>query len=73
MGNGGTDYGDCYFGGLYWDYYRDPFPHSLLRTRQSCASACGRVVEEQGRPKAPYTFIVDTSGLEGSLYRHCTA
>ena len=28
------DYGD-YFGGLYRDYYRDPFPHSLLSTRQS--------------------------------------
>ena len=27
------DIGDCY-GGLYRDYYRDPFPHSLLSTRQ---------------------------------------
>ena len=27
------DYGD-YFWGLYGDYYRDPFPHSLLSTRQ---------------------------------------
>ena len=26
-------YGD-YHWGLYRDYYRDPFPHSLLRTRQ---------------------------------------
>ena len=26
------DYGD-YDWGLYRDYYRDPYPHSLLRTR----------------------------------------
>ena len=26
------DYGDYYWG--YRDYYRDPFPHSLLSTRQ---------------------------------------
>ena len=26
-------YGDYYWG-LYRDYYGDPFPHSLLRTRQ---------------------------------------
>ena len=25
VGNGGMDYGD-YYGGLYRDYYRDPFP-----------------------------------------------
>ena len=29
------DYGDYYWG-LYRNYYRDPFAHSLLRTRQSC-------------------------------------
>ena len=23
-----------YYWGLYRDYYRDPFPHSLVRTRQ---------------------------------------
>ena len=28
------DYGDYYWG-LYRDYYRDPFPQSLLSTRQS--------------------------------------
>ena len=33
VGNGGMGYGD-YIWGLYRDYYRDPFPHSLLRTRQ---------------------------------------
>ena len=27
------DYGDDYWG-LYRDYCRDPFPHSLLRTRE---------------------------------------
>ena len=32
VGNGGNDYGD-YDWGLCRDYYRDPFPHSLLRTR----------------------------------------
>ena len=26
-------YGDYYWG-FYGDYYRDPFPHSLLSTRQ---------------------------------------
>ena len=29
-GNGGIGYGDYYWG-LYRDYYRVPFPHSLLR------------------------------------------
>ena len=33
VGNGGMDYGDYYWG-LYRDYYRGPFPHSLLSTRQ---------------------------------------
>ena len=33
------DYGDCYWG-LYRDYNRDPFPHSLLSTRQSICHAC---------------------------------
>ena len=28
------DYGDYYWG-TYGDYYRDPFPHSLLRTSQT--------------------------------------
>ena len=28
------DYGDYYLG-LYMGYYRDPFPHSLLSTRES--------------------------------------
>ena len=27
------DYGDYYWG-LYGDYYRDPFPDSLLSTRE---------------------------------------
>ena len=44
VGNGGMDYGDYYWG-FYRDYYRDPFPHSLLRTRQSkslrgCTAPC---------------------------------
>ena len=34
VGNGGMCYGDYYWG-LYRDYYRDPFPNSLLSTRQS--------------------------------------
>ena len=33
VGNGGMDCGDSYWG-LYRDYYRDPFPHSLLSARQ---------------------------------------
>ena len=33
VGSGGMDYG-YYYWGLYRDYYRDPFPHSLLSTRQ---------------------------------------
>ena len=27
-------YGDYYYWGLYRDYYRHPFPHSLLSTRE---------------------------------------
>ena len=34
VGNGGMDYGDYYWG-FYRDYFWDPFPHSLLRTRES--------------------------------------
>ena len=30
-----------YFGGLCGDYYRDPFPHSLLGTRQFTVSKHG--------------------------------
>ena len=33
-----TIFGDW---GLYRDYYRDPFPHSLLRTRQSFPGDAG--------------------------------
>ena len=33
-------YGDCYWS-LYRNYYGDPFPHSLLRTRQSSVSWSG--------------------------------
>ena len=43
------DYGDHYWG-LDRDYYRDPFPHSLLSTRQITLNpkpdhgpGCGRV------------------------------
>ena len=34
VGHGGMGYGDYYYWGFYRDYYGDPFPHSLLRTRQ---------------------------------------
>ena len=38
VGNGGMGYGDHYWG-LYRGYYsRDPFPHSLLSTRQKRAA-----------------------------------
>ena len=30
VGNGGMDIGD-----YYWGLYRDPFPHSLLRTKET--------------------------------------
>ena len=33
-GNGLSDFRDYYLG-LYKDYYRDPFPHSLLSTKSS--------------------------------------
>ena len=33
-GNGGMDYGG-YYRGSYRGHYRDPFPHSLLSTRES--------------------------------------
>ena len=34
VGTWGMDYGD-----YYWGLYRDPFPHSLLSTRQMNAQA----------------------------------
>ena len=45
-------YGDCYRA-LYRDYYRDPFPHSLLSTRESFRQECVhaselRSVQDQG-------------------------
>ena len=33
VGNRGMDYGGYYWG-VYRGYYKDPFPHSLLSTRQ---------------------------------------
>ena len=50
---GGMDYRDYYWG-LHRGYYRDPFPHSLLSTREMkwqhgvpmcCISICGLRVE----------------------------
>ena len=32
-----------YYWGLYRDYYRDPFPHSLLRTRQSLKARANKL------------------------------
>ena len=40
VGNGGMGYGDYYWG-LYRDYYRDQFPHSLLSTRQLLSTVLG--------------------------------
>ena len=40
------DYGDNYWG-LYRDYYRDPFPHSLLSTRQLCLCSSGGSARSQ--------------------------
>ena len=37
------DYGDDYWG-LYRDYYRDPFPYSLLSTRQKMYHPQNRVL-----------------------------
>ena len=34
VGNGGMGYWD-YYRGLYMDYHKDPFRHSLLSTRQT--------------------------------------
>ena len=45
----GLDYRDYYLG-LYRDYYRDPFPHSLLSTREIVMEGCGgaECVQSQG-------------------------
>ena len=37
------DYGDYYWG-LYRDYYRDPFPHCLLSTRELSTLAVSTLV-----------------------------
>ena len=42
LGTGGMDYGG-YSWGLYRDYYRDPFPHSLLSTREFCTAGASAV------------------------------
>ena len=42
------DYADDYWG-LYRDYYRGPFPHSLLSTRQYTKQA----VEDEQQCRAP--------------------
>ena len=42
------DYGDYYWG-LYRDYYRDPFPHSLLGTREKSEySSCNQSTPHDG-------------------------
>ena len=38
VGNEGMEYG-AYYWGVYRDYYRDPFPHSLLSTRRKMISS----------------------------------
>ena len=54
LGTGGMGYGDYYWG-LYWDYYRDPFPHSLLSIRQRELSA-HRSFARAGKPFASITL-----------------
>ena len=43
VGNGGIEYGD-YHWGLYRDYCRDPFPHSLLSTRELNTGSSSKIV-----------------------------
>ena len=45
------DYGDCIWG-LYWNYYRDPFPHSLLSTRETITQSWKQSDRER-LPKVP--------------------
>ena len=61
VGNGAMDYGDYYWG-VYRDYYRDPFPLSLLSSRQisvtsSFSEVCCRNRQQPPRqnrlPKSP--------------------
>ena len=51
------DYGDHYWG-LYRDYYRDPFPHSLLSTRKRMADA-----ETAVRSTWPTRLLFGAEGL----------
>ena len=52
VGNGGLDYGDYYWG-AYRDYYRDPFPHSLLSTRQPLSFGEVLRISGPGAPVSP--------------------
>ena len=48
------DYGDYYWG-FCRDYYRDPFPHSLLSSRQTMVRA-GEAWMQVGGPLGPGGF-----------------
>ena len=72
------DYGDYYWG-LYRDYYRDSFPHSLVRTKQffsrgrrrgctaSCSSDGKRLFgcQRPGFGLGVWGFRVQGFGVEG--------
>ena len=55
LGNGGMDYGD-YWWGLYRGYNGNPFPHSLLSTRQTTASPFGAAGPE-ARLRSPLPAV----------------
>ena len=66
--NGGMDYGDYYWG-LYRGYYRDPFHHSLLSTREKCCPRRGWGARSVLQPGSPHVgFRVRCLGLTVSRF-----
>ena len=47
------DSGDCYWG-VYRDYYRDPFPHSLLSLTSNFVHLCNVIKKPWVFMRAPY-------------------
>ena len=62
------DYGD-YYCGFYRDYYRDPFPHSLLSTRQCLRGAFMNAPQSKAKRTRKFDEVPLRSALPPPLYQ----
>ena len=62
------DYGDDYWA-LYRGYYRDPFPHSLLSTRQQWVELSARCSKSKTPRPVPTNILPAKSPLAPEVLR----